>query len=190
MTARTMTELQAARLALTAFSARPGFVDALERFEAAVRANERSGTPPAAAQTEPVCICGHPVGQHFEDTCLRADCGCADCLEPEAAFQVLSLLRKPNAAPAAHQAERGDRYAEAIHDAMEPDLSLVDQEPEVQALFACAAEAAVAVADAEQAALRAAVLREASAVVRGMDTDPSTHAAATELSRMADEVAP
>ncbi|WP_318201091.1 hypothetical protein [Streptomyces sp. SCL15-4] len=46
-------------------------------------------------------------------------------------------------------ADRADRYATAIHDAMETDLSLVDQEPAFQALIARAAEAAVALADAE-----------------------------------------
>ena len=62
-------------------------------------------------------------------------------------------------------AERVERYAVAIHDAMEPDLSLVDQEPGVQALFACAAEAAVALADAEIDRLRAE-----------LDAEKSTHA--------------
>lgn len=52
------------------------------------------------------------------------------------------------------QTDRRERYAVAIHDAMEPDLSLVDQEPGCQALFARAAEAAVALADSEQAELR------------------------------------
>ena len=52
------------------------------------------------------------------------------------------------------QAERQDRYATTIHDAMEPDLSLVDQEPGAQALFARAAEAAAALADAELEQLR------------------------------------
>ncbi|MGA5506851.1 hypothetical protein [Streptomyces umbrinus] len=42
---KTVTELDAAREALRGYSLRPGFVDALERFEAAVRANERA-TPP------------------------------------------------------------------------------------------------------------------------------------------------
>lgn len=57
-------------------------------------------------------------------------------------------------APATDQTARFERYAVAIHDAMESDLSLIDQEPGLQALFARAAEAAVAVADAEQAELR------------------------------------
>jgi hypothetical protein len=61
------------------------------------------------------------------------------------------LLLPPNGQTAE---VRAARYAQAIHDAMEPDLSLVDQEPGCQALFARAAEAAVALADAEQAALR------------------------------------
>lgn len=39
----TVTDLQAAREALRGFLLRPGFVDAVERFEAAVRANERAG---------------------------------------------------------------------------------------------------------------------------------------------------
>lgn len=46
--------------------------------------------------------------------------------------------------------DRRERYATAIHDAMEPDLSLGDQEPAYQALIARAAEAAEALADAEQ----------------------------------------
>jgi hypothetical protein len=50
---------------------------------------------------------------------------------------------------------RRERYAVAIHDAMEADLSLNDQEPAYQALIARAAEAAVAVADAEITELRA-----------------------------------
>lgn len=53
-------------------------------------------------------------------------------------------------APSDPAAKRRERYAIAIHDAMEPDLSLVDQEPGAQALFARAAEAAMALADAEQ----------------------------------------
>lgn len=52
--------------------------------------------------------------------------------------------------PTDQSAERQERYAVAIHDAMESDLSLDDQEPAYQALFARAAEAAVALADAEQ----------------------------------------
>ncbi|RSS11435.1 hypothetical protein [Streptomyces sp. WAC08401] len=50
---------------------------------------------------------------------------------------------------AADRAALRERYAIAIHDAMEPDLSLVDQEPAYQALIARAAEAAMALADAE-----------------------------------------
>lgn len=47
------------------------------------------------------------------------------------------------------QTDRRERYAVAIHDAMESDLSLGDQEPAYQALIARAAEAAMARADAE-----------------------------------------
>lgn len=63
-----------------------------------------------------------------------------------------SPTRTPEGAPrdsGAEQRDRRERYATAIHDAMEPDLSLVDQEPACQALFARAAEAAVALADTE-----------------------------------------
>lgn len=42
--------LDAAREALRGFSLRPGFVDAVERFEAAVRANERSSGAAAAGE--------------------------------------------------------------------------------------------------------------------------------------------
>ena len=46
------------------------------------------------AAVEPVCVCGHPIGLHHEDVCLRADCGCADSLEtgalPEALEAVLT----------------------------------------------------------------------------------------------------
>lgn len=55
---------------------------------------------------------------------------------------------------------RRERYTVAIHDAMESDLSLVDQEPGCQALFARAAEAAAALADAEQDQLRAELAAE------------------------------
>ncbi|GAA3108418.1 hypothetical protein ACFQ0X_43835 [Streptomyces rectiviolaceus] len=77
---------------------------------------------------------------------------------------------EPSALPAAPStpadtAERSERYAVAIHDAMESDLSLTDQEPRIQALFACAAEAAVTVADREQAGLRA----ELDAATRQID---------------------
>ncbi|GHC36920.1 MULTISPECIES: hypothetical protein [Streptomyces rochei group] len=50
----------------------------------------------------------------------------------------------------ADQAALRERYATAIHDAMEPDLSLVDQEPAYQALIARAAEAAMELAAAGQ----------------------------------------
>jgi len=40
----TMSDLDAAREALRGYSLRPGFVDAVERFEAAVRSNERAGS--------------------------------------------------------------------------------------------------------------------------------------------------
>lgn len=41
----------------------------------------------AEAQT-PVCVCGHPEGQHFEDACLVCDCG--DYLTPAAAREVIA----------------------------------------------------------------------------------------------------
>lgn len=66
---------------------------------------------------------------------------------------ILDIHAHELATPAADRAERRERYAVAIHDAMEPDLSLVDQEPGAQALFARAAEAAEAVADTEHASL-------------------------------------
>lgn len=50
-----------------------------------------------------------------------------------------------------NQPDRSERYATAIHDAMETDLSLMDQEPAFQALIARTAEAAMALADAELA---------------------------------------
>ncbi|WP_326730259.1 hypothetical protein [Streptomyces phaeochromogenes] len=44
--------LDAAREAVRGYSLRPGFVDALERFEAAVRANERAGATRAGLLVE------------------------------------------------------------------------------------------------------------------------------------------
>lgn len=46
----TVSDLDAAREALRGYSLRPGYVDAVERFEAAVRANER--TPPMPMSKE------------------------------------------------------------------------------------------------------------------------------------------
>ncbi|MFG2269104.1 hypothetical protein ACGFNY_04940 [Streptomyces chartreusis] len=90
---------------------------------------------------------------------VRPDCW-AD--EPEPAAPAAG--RVVSAAPTQTDEARRERYAVAIHDAMEADLSLVDQEPAVQALFARAAEAAVALADAELAARRAADLRDAEEI--------------------------
>ncbi|MFE0800105.1 hypothetical protein [Streptomyces sp. NPDC058812] len=79
----------------------------------------------------------------------------------QAAFRYLNapltveLHEQPASAvplPPADQTPLRERYATAIHDAMEADLSLVDQEPAYQALIARAAEAAVALADAERTA--------------------------------------
>lgn len=68
------------------------------------------------------------------------------------------VLIDPPAAPdspsAAEDADRRERYAVALHDAIEEDLSLNDQEPPVQALYSRQAEAAIALADAETAKLR------------------------------------
>jgi len=47
-----MSELDKARAALKGYGLLPGFVGALERFEAAVRANERSGATRAAVLRE------------------------------------------------------------------------------------------------------------------------------------------
>jgi hypothetical protein len=47
-----MSELDKARAALKGYGLLPGFVGALERFEAAVRANERSGETRAAVLRE------------------------------------------------------------------------------------------------------------------------------------------
>lgn len=74
--------------------------------------------------------------------------------------ELYAVIEADDVPHAADQAERRDRYATVIHNAMEPDLSLVDQEPGAQALFARAAEAAAALADAEQAELRAEVTRQ------------------------------
>lgn len=79
---------------------------------------------------------------------------------------------------------RRDRYAVAIHDAMETDLSLTDQEPAYQALIARAAEAAMTRADAEIPA----VLR---AVADLIDSDSQVSAAVhatTRMRQLADEM--
>lgn len=85
----------------------------------------------------------------------------ADLIDPTHPEQPAAVAVPPPAPRADDQAalrdriaERPERYAVAIHDAMESDLSLVDQEPGQQALFARAAEAVMALADSEQATLR------------------------------------
>ncbi|MET9073909.1 hypothetical protein ABZX95_17415 [Streptomyces sp. NPDC004232] len=102
-------------------------------------------------------------------------------------------------------AERKEQYAVAIHDAMESDLSLVDQEPGYQALIARAAEAAMALADteaqqqptteAEAAATlarecvdRPAVIRWCADRVRSTDGDYAVLAAAEYLDDLATEI--
>lgn len=113
--------------------------------------------------------------------------------QPDVIVLVAEVRRLRAVAPSApaDQAERREQYAVAIHNAVETDLSLVDQEPRVQALFACAAEAVMAVADTEHAA----VLREAADALDNSDrlrdlTDDhmsDVNAAADELRRLADE---
>jgi hypothetical protein len=112
-----------------------------------------------------------------------------------AADAVLAVLPPPaNRTAVLAEAERQERYAVAIHDAMEEDLSLIDEDPVVQAVVARAAEAAMAVADAEQAADRAAVLREAADEIEA-DYPPESGYdrgrawAVEELRRLADEPA-
>lgn len=96
------------------------------------------------------------------EQCGRSDSG--SCVEddPRTIAAVAAAVSVPPPAPRADDrgalrdriAERPERYAVAIHDAMESDLSLVDQEPGQQALFARAADAVMALADSEQATLR------------------------------------
>lgn len=74
----------------------------------------------------------------------------------------------------ADQAARRQRYAIAIHDAMEPDLSLVDQEPAYQALIARAAEAAMALADADRASAKAAPVADLPARLEAVLTERYT----------------
>jgi hypothetical protein len=47
---------------------------------------------PADRAAEPVCICGHPNEQHFEDVCQT--CGCGDYLEPQDAAEVIARWRQ------------------------------------------------------------------------------------------------
>lgn len=75
----------------------------------------------------------------------------------------------PSPVPA-EQAERSERYAVAIHDAVETDFSLADEEPPVQAHFAVAAEAAIAVADAEQDAKLSGLTAQAIHIMAAVET--------------------
>lgn len=79
---------------------------------------------------------------------------------------------------------RRERYALAIHDAMEADLSLIDEDPAVQAVVARAAEAAAAVADAEIPAVLRAV---ADLIESDSEVSAAVHAT-TRLRRLADEM--
>ena len=87
---------------------------------------------------------------------LAANLACAGCELRDriaAALPELAAVSSAVVAPPTDHTthrDRGERYAIAIHDAMETDLSLGDQEPAYQALIARAAEAAEALADAEQ----------------------------------------
>lgn len=47
----------------------------------------------ATETTQPArCVCGHPIGLHHEDVCLRTDCGCADALEINAVPEALEAV--------------------------------------------------------------------------------------------------
>jgi hypothetical protein len=131
----------------------------LTAFEAdlASKTGPKGGPKDATDQAAPAdWIDGHPqleaIAAAVWEQCGRSDSG--TCVEDDprniAVAALAAVLPAPTAqATEAEPAERRERYAVAIHDAMESDLSLIDQEPGVQALFARAAEAVVAVADAE-----------------------------------------
>ncbi|MFD3310089.1 hypothetical protein [Streptomyces sp. NPDC058694] len=86
--------LDAAREALRGYSLRPGFTDAVERFEAAVRANERAGATRAAILREAV-DCAREEGHRLEETAGIAHARGARSV----AYQLRKLLVK--AQPAA-----------------------------------------------------------------------------------------
>lgn len=139
-----------------------------DAIRAALAAPAAVVSPPATPAATPSRRAG------LRDLIRRAVCEAegfawdSDTLEPdeygEVADTVLAVLyaewpwlraEAEDAAP--DDGDRRDRYADAIHDAMEADLSLVDQEPGTQALFSRAAEAAVTMADTELAEARARV---------------------------------
>jgi hypothetical protein len=66
-----------------------------------------AGVAPAADQTEPVCLCGHPMRQHHEDVCLT-NCGCNDGREPETPADLPDRLE---AALTARFTELGNPFA-------------------------------------------------------------------------------
>lgn len=79
-----MSELDKARAALKGYGLLPGFVGALERFEAAVRANERASTTKAANTptaeaflSTPCDACRHTLNWHRNDVgCTVTLCVC------------------------------------------------------------------------------------------------------------------
>jgi len=61
-----------------------------DRAEAELR---RMADETATETTQPArCVCGHPIGLHHEDVCLRTDCGCADALEINAVPEALEAV--------------------------------------------------------------------------------------------------
>ncbi|MFE6355908.1 hypothetical protein ACFVOO_24005 [Streptomyces rochei] len=106
---------------------------------------------PPADQTAPLADrLAHPEAVR-EQVRRALDFTYAVSLGYESSDQLLATY-DASRAPADQTTPLRERYATAIHDAMEPDLSLVDQEPAYQALIARAAEAAMALADAGRTA--------------------------------------
>jgi hypothetical protein len=87
------------------------------RINAAEVATALLAVLPAPA---PVCICGHPQQQHFEDACITeiTGCNCGDYLEPQDAAEVIDRWRQ-----AALHARAADR-ATLLHEAADAVFAL------------------------------------------------------------------
>jgi hypothetical protein len=122
----------------------------------------------AATAAEPLCVCGHPMQQHFEDVCLT-ECGCNDGLEADGDADLPDRLA---AALTARFTELGNPHSRMVVHEQGPDGWPASHPVGPHRVAEVLRELLTADAVLPASVDRADVLREAADAVRDGDLGP------------------